>query len=156
MFQRKQRATEETVSQNVRKRRGNITEQIFYEEIAKITPDLPCELQDFLERVQALGLILEAGTSGLMLKTEDRNFNFALFHRDGYIRNYACGGTELGDKYLEELANIIGGAKVYIASDGFGSTVKKNNDDYVPISEALLKKNEWVDLITNILSEQNA
>ncbi|MBA1446996.1 MAG: hypothetical protein FE835_19340 [Gammaproteobacteria bacterium] len=120
------------------------------------TPDLPNELRDFFESTNELGLILEAGASGLMLKTEDRKFNFALFHRDGYIRNYACGDTSLGKKYLEALANIIGNARVYIASDGFGSTVKKNNDNYVSISEALLKKNEWLELITNIMFEQNA
>ncbi len=149
-------ATEKTTSKNVGKRRGNITEQVFYEGLATITPDLPNELRDFFESTYELGLILEAGASGLMLKTEDRKFNFALFHRDGYIRNYACGDTMLGKKYLESLANIIGNAKVYIASDGFGSTVKKNNDNYVSISEALLKKNEWLEIITNIVSEQNA
>lgn len=149
-------AAEKTVSQNIGKRRGNITEQVFYEGLAIITPDLPNELREFFERTYELGLILESGASGLMLKTEDRKFNFALFHRDGYIRNYACGDTVLGNKYLEALASIIGNTKIYITSDGFGSTIKKNNDNYVSISEALLKKNEWFELITNIVSEKNA
>jgi len=148
--------SEKTVSKNAGKRRGNITEQIFYESLSKISPNLSDDLQNFFEMTNKLGLFIETGSSGLMLKTEEPKFNFALFHRDGYMRNYACGGSILGEKYLEELAIIIGNAKVHTASDGFSSTVKKNNDTYVLISEALQKKNEWLELITNIVSEQNA
>ena len=145
--------TEKATSKNAGKRRGNITEQVFYESLEKSSQDLPKDLQGFFEITQNIGLIIEAGASGLMLKTEDRGFNFALFHYNGYIQNFGCGNSELGKEYLENLSMLIEDSTVVHFTNGFDSTVKKNNGDYISISEALQKRDDWVKLITSVLTK---
>ncbi len=140
--------------QNARKRRGTITEQVFYEALEEVSPELPLDIQTLFNDVTELGLRVEPGASGMMVKTGE-GFNVGLFHKDGYLRNYGCGSSEKGKQYLQNLSEILNDMVVHVASDGFNSTVKKQDGSYVSLQELLEKREEWFILLEEIVKEEN-
>ena len=128
-------------------RRQTITEQVFYEGIESQFPGVSEQVKELFDSLTQRGLVLDAGSSAIMIKSPDKYFNFLAFQRDGVIRNYGCGSSELGREYLEKLAELFDNAIIYGGSDGFRSTIKNADDTYMNVKDILGKKDRWLELI---------
>jgi hypothetical protein len=85
----------------------NITEQFFHESLTEIDPELRNQAEAFIKKIDDLGLIIDPTKAFLMIKTEDKRFNFAGLSPKGYMRNYGIaskteeiGYGEIGETYL--------------------------------------------------------
>jgi hypothetical protein len=134
-------------------RRGTITEQVFFEEIEEEFPGLSEQLKMLFQSAEQRGLLLDAGSSAMMIKSPDKQFNFLAFQRDGTIRNYGCGSSKLGRAYMQKLAELFDDTIVYEASNGFHSTVKNGDDTYLNVRDILGKQQQWFTLIDSVQSE---
>ena len=133
-------------------RRVTITEQVFYEDIESQFPGISAQIEQLFEALTRKGLVLDAGSSAMMIKSSDKKFNFLAFQRDGTIRNYGLGNMELGRKYMDRLAELLEDALVHEAPRGFFSTIKKGDDTYINAKEILARKEEWLRLIEWVLT----
>jgi hypothetical protein len=134
-------------------RRGSITEQVFYEGIEKEYPGLSEQVKMLFHAAEQRGLLLDAGSSAMMIKSPDKQFNFLAFQRDGTIRNYGCGSSKLGRAYLQRLAELFDDTIVYEASNGFHSTIKNGDDTYLNVKDILGKQEQWFAVIDSVQSE---
>jgi predicted RNA-binding protein with RPS1 domain len=134
-------------------RRGSITEQVFFEEIEEEFPGFAEQLKKLFQSAEQRGLLLDAGSSAMMVKSPDKQFNFLAFQRDGTIRNYGCGSSKLGKAYMQKLAELFDNTIVYEASNGFHSTVKNGDDTYLNVRDILGKQEQWFALIDSVQSE---
>jgi hypothetical protein len=137
-------------------RRETITEQVFYEGIDSHFPGISEEVKGLFDSLAERGLVLDAGSSAMMVKSRDKQFNFLAFQRDGTIRNYGCGGSELGRQYLEKLAELFDNALIHESpSGGFFSTIKNADDTYMNVKDILDKKEKWIELIESVQAEDS-
>jgi len=138
------------------RRRETITEQVFYEGIDSRFPGISEEVKGLFESLTKRGLVLDAGSSAMMVKSRDKQFNFLAFQQDGTIRNYGLGGSELGRQYLEKLAELFDNALLHEApSNGFFSTIKNADGTYMNVKDILGIKEKWIELIESIQAQDS-
>jgi hypothetical protein len=140
--------------QKSRVRGETITEQVFYEGIDSRFPGISNRVKELIESLTQKDLVLDAGSSAMMIKSRNTQFNFLAFKPDGSIRNYGCGSSELGREYMEKLAELFDDAIIYEASNGFHSTIKNADDTYMNVKNILGKKEQWIQLIEWVLSQE--
>lgn len=142
--------------------RRTISEQAFYEELAKADPRASRELQEFLDRAKELGLYVEPGDNSLKLKfvSGDVELNLGVFRKDGTFQNYRIalmterlGHPEIGEAYLTRLALLFQGAHVQKGANKFTWTVKKQNNQPLTIGEVLAVRTRWLEIIQDTISE---
>lgn len=138
----------------------SISEEIFYEELAKLDPALPSSIQAFLRVVEPMGVYSDLKAS-LNLKIDlpdlNRPVNLGYFHRQGKLWTIQVASSvvpqEMAIRYNQTLASLIGGA-VAIGSTGSYVTDGKS----VPPISALLPThaNAWAAAIQTLIDEIKA
>ena len=143
-------------------RRRKISEQVFFE---KLNADqaTKAKLEQFLEKIQGLGLYVEPGQNSLKLKSDLFDANFGMFTVHGYF--YNCGITSttanlgaplIGEQYLRQLANLFDNGFVRESTNLFWWTamVRSGGEDrYITAAELLAVEGEWIKIIQNTLDE---
>jgi len=142
--------------------RTKISEQVFYEELAKVEPKTARELQMFFDKAKGLGLYVEPGDNSMKLKfvSGDIELNFGVFRKDGSFQNYRIalmteriGHPEIGETYLTRLASLFEGGYVQKPANKFIWTVKKGNNQNVTIVEVLAVQDKWLEIIQETIDE---
>jgi hypothetical protein len=102
------------------------------------------------------------GQSAMMLKSNDEQFNFGTFTKDGFFKNYGIGSNtenvghpEIGEQYLDRLTSIYKDTYVHKAKRRFNWTIKKKDNQYLPLSEFLTKQDEFLLTVQEILDTLN-
>jgi hypothetical protein len=141
-----------------RQPRTKISEQVFYEGL-DVAPATVFALTAFFERAKEMGLAVIAGSNSLSLKSDDGEFNFAVFRADGRVRNKHIasktierGIPEIGKRYLDCFAALFEGGEVDTSLNPAFWTVKKNGA-FLTIAEVMAVQERWLDLIRETLAE---
>ena len=89
------------------------------------------------------------------------NFNFVTFKKDGKVQtNYFAdrtsqiGHLEIGESYLEQIAELLGNSKAIKSGKPWSWNVKKNGD-YPTISDMLAIQDKWLEVIKSVIEEIN-
>lgn len=140
-------------------KRSTITEQVFYEELGKIDPDLPGRVRSFFERVRAVGLRVEL-QRGAAIRSPDGYYHFGAFYPDGTAMNWSItnrtnsqGIPEVGEEYLDRLAALFPGSIVMKGKDRNCWTVKRDQSTRLTIADFLGVQDSWLDLIDETLAK---
>lgn len=137
-------------------RRGSITEQYFFEQIEKISPNTAVELRKLIARLLERDLTVAPGEAYFMIKDKEMAFNFLAFKIDGTIRNFGIGRFDLGKTYMDKLAEVLGDGIVYASSNPFQSTVKRSDGSYFRIQDIIDHQDQWLSLIDEVLEKLSA
>lgn len=135
----------------------SISEEMFYEELAKLDPALPSSIREFLLLVEPMGVYSDLKSS-LSLKIDlpdcDRPINLGYFDRQGRVSTIQLAGKvvprDMAIRYNQTLADLIGG-KVAITSQCSYVTDGKT----VPQISALLPVHAqaWAAAIETLIDE---
>ena len=137
----------------------SISEEMFYEDLAKLNPALPSSIRAFLSLVEPMGVYADLKAS-LNLKVELPNFNkpvnLGYFHKQGTVwtNQLAASVPEYAAlRYNQTLSRLIGGA---VATGSTGSYITDGKT--VPPIAALLPNhaNAWAAAIKNLIDEISA
>lgn len=133
--------------------RTKISEQVFME-TAAVDAGVRQALVRFLSDAKDLGCYVEPGSNSLKLKSVVRGFNFANFTAAGEIWNtnvasmtQEMGHPEIGEAYLNALADLMPGGYVMKTKNRFYWTVKVKPDRYPTIAEGMDRSESWLELI---------
>jgi len=145
-------SVEEPSGDGARPTRTKLSEQVFYESLGN--PDTRTRLKQFFARVKGLGLMIDAGSNSLMIKTEDGEFNFAVFRADGTVRNMRIakrskdlGIPQVGEQYLEGLANLFDRGEVDRTPANLRQWSVKKDGRFLTIEECLQVQDQWLELM---------
>ncbi|MGV7214834.1 hypothetical protein [Bradyrhizobium sp. UFLA05-112] len=134
------------------KRSVSISEDEFYEVLARKDPRWPVLLKGFLVEAEKLGLYVER-KGGLNLKhasPEGQPLNLATISKDGFVETSPStwwGRTEVGHKYNEALAKAIAGSVGEI-KQGTESALRTLTGNMPRLSDLLpAHQREWLDAI---------
>jgi serine/threonine protein kinase len=146
-----------------RPKRSKISEEVFYETLAKNDPSASAELRTFFDNATATGLCVERGNNSLILKFifDDRiELNLGIFRTNGTFLNRRIaalteriGHGEIGETYLARLASLIRGAYVARPTNKWVWTVKKHGNQHVTIAECLAVKDDWLVIIRETVEQ---
>ena len=144
-----------------------ITEDSFFEALARVDAALPGRLRHFFQACENdLGLKVTVSRASLILHWFDDTFgkvNFGTFFPDGTLRtNYICSSAEdagdihIGEEYLETLATLCDGATVRGKSKGkerkpWTWKIVRNGRDPM-MAPFLDHADEWLELIETTMS----
>lgn len=142
-------------------RRTTITEEAFYRTLEE-RPDIEVEaLRALISEAHEIDLESFFGSTSLMLKYvgAEYTFNFIVFRNDGTFQNSGialttaqAGHPEIGEQYLEGLAQLVGGEVRRVAGNSIKSrfhwTVRKHGKP-AATADLLARKDGWLDLIRN-------
>ena len=137
----------------------SISEEMFYEDLAKLNPALPSSIRAFLSLVEPMGVYADLKAS-LNLKVELPNFNkpvnLGYFHKQGTVwtNQLAASVPEYTAlRYNQTLSRLIGGA---VATGSTGSYITDGKT--APQIAALLPNHAdaWAAAIRNLIDEISA
>lgn len=139
-------------------KRTRISEQVFYETVQAAPADVDA-LQDFFAKVERLGLVAEPGDNSLKLKSEDGQFTFAVFKRNGTVQNVSLArrGRELGierqvDAYYDAFAKLFSEGSVDRSSQPFRWTVRRAGKP-LTLADCMQVRDQWYDLLERTIGE---
>jgi hypothetical protein len=136
--------------------RQSLTEEIFFEELAKVDASLPAHVRTFLARVAPLGVYAEFKAS-LNLKFDlqgsARPLNFGYIRKNGKLDTSPLSWTvsaEIGTQYNQRLAAAMGGQTATSSNSIYLST----NGSSEPFVSSLLPEHseEWEDAIREVIA----
>jgi hypothetical protein len=118
-------------------RRTTITEDKFYEALARVDPEVPERLRSFMAELESLNVESDFGQSSLVLRWRaggDAKWNFGTINTAGKlwtdmlgIQAKQFGRPDLGQAYLERLSAIVPGLRIKQSKvDQPGYLVKPN------------------------------
>lgn len=122
-------------------RSSSISQELFYEELAKRDAAWPQTIESFLKQIEAMGIYPEFKAS-LNLKADlagyDKPLNFGYITRTGKLWTDALSwfaGSQVARSYNETLASLIGGK---VAAYPNGNVYLSTNGKSAPLVGALL------------------
>lgn len=142
--------------------RTKISEQAFYEKLAKVDAKTSQDLRAFLDRAKKMNLFVESGQNSLMVKyiSDDIELNFGIFRTNGEFLNKRIahlteriGNPEIGETYLTRLASLIPKGYLYRAPNKWLWTVKKGDNEIVTIRDCLDVQDKWLELIQDTINK---
>jgi hypothetical protein len=99
----------------------SLTEEAFFEGLARISPSLPDRLREFLKLLEPLGIVADV-KRGLTLKwkaSDGRMFNVGFITADGRLETdyvnwqaQSIGRLDLAHRYQSDMARLVAGASV--------------------------------------------
>jgi hypothetical protein len=141
--------TESRTPEKVTKTQPTLTEAILIEEIAG-TSDLSHQLRELFTRLREEGFRLEPLKTGLKVIPEGFKLNLLVWERQGTVRNYGCGDSDLGRSYLERLAALLPDATVTASRNPWDSTVAHADGSPIRTEEMIAIAESWLDLIKDV------
>jgi hypothetical protein len=143
-------------------KRTTLSERQFLDELSRADTQLPNQLMEFINKLDALGVSADFGSGSLNLRWSSDGpckFNFGSILRDGRLRTDPCnwgpgkiGRSDIGHRYQEQLAGVVSGA-----------AVKKNlnaghwrvviDEQLPPVSAFLSQQDRWLAVIKETQSE---
>lgn len=126
-----------------------LTEAILIEEVAG-TSDLSHRLRELFTRLREEGFRLDPLKTGLKVIPEGFKLNLLVWERQGTVRNYGCGNSELGRNYLERLAALLPDASVTACKDPWSSSVVHADGSPIRVEEMIAIEELWLDLIKDV------
>lgn len=142
----------ESRNSNPKSKRFTISEQVFFEELSATFPAAVLPMQGLLRDLEELGIGTEGGQNSLILKMPDPKMNFFKIGTNGQLRNYQCAFLEIGRRYLQKLAALLGGV-VFEADHRFRWTVKRNDGGYFDVNDLLAVRNEYLELCSETVAQ---
>ena len=142
-----QMAISESTARTSSPRRGNLTEQTFFEHIEENFPTLKDKLSALFKELEEIDVRMDWASSGVGAKNGANSFNFLFFEKTGKIRNYGCGGTPLGREYLEKLAALFENAQIRVNDAPFQATLAKPDGSLFTANDLLQRKTQWIQLV---------
>lgn len=143
-------------------RRIKITDELFFEAIAKVDPALPALLRPFFDACMARGLAISPGDSSMILHWPDEDLgkvNFGTIRADGTLNaNVVCAATEragdigIGERYLEGLARLIDGGTVVRPGKPWNWRVALRDGRLPPVRLLLARETEWLACLDSALA----
>lgn len=141
-------------------RRVKPTDEEFYEALSAVDKESARLLPNFFDRCQEIGLEAGRGTSSRMLHWYSDDFgkiNFGSIFKDGTVNtNYICSSAEaagdlsIGERYLQQLADLLDGYEVKKDGKSWNWRVCKGKS-YPSIRECLAVQEKWMALIENTM-----
>ena len=135
----------------------SISEEIFYEELAKLDPTLPSAIRTFLSLIEPLGVYADLKASlNLKMDNADSNstINLGYIHKNGTIWTSPLAGSvpqDIAMRYNQALSNVIGGT---VAIGTVGSYASTNGKSVPPIAALLPKHAEvWLSAIKQVIAD---
>lgn len=139
-----------------------LTEDIFYEKLKKVDPEIALLLPVFFSRCRDLGLIINLKKTMILhwYTNEGNKVNFgSIFPDSATIRtNYICDSTKaLGDigigvKYLEGVSKLIEGSIIRKEGDPWTWKVIREGRD-PEIKELLVNQDSWIAQIELVMNK---
>lgn len=138
-------------------RPGSISEELYYEALARTAPNLPPHLRELLAQLEPLGVYPDLKAS-LNLKLDlpgaDKPINFGYITKTGKVWTDALALSvprEVALRYNQTLASLIGGAIAWLPS---GSSYLTTNGKSAPLLAALLPEHSsaWVQAIGEVIA----
>lgn len=133
--------------------RSTISEEKFYEELARVFPDVVPHLKQFMVALEPTGVATEFGKGSMILRwrpDETRAWNLGAITTTGkvwtdYLNAQAneVGLLALSQAYLKQLASAVPGAYVKEGEKPTSSYVAKGRS-YVTIDELISHSEEWL------------
>ncbi|MCF6312019.1 MAG: hypothetical protein L3J39_06170 [Verrucomicrobiales bacterium] len=146
--------TSKQISTNPKsRRRGAITEQVFFERLAESAPTQIRALKELLSQLESRQIDIEPGASSLLIKATDAKFIFVIINTQGQIKSFGMGGTELGEKYIARLARLFSDGKVQESKNKAYWSVRDSEGNLFEIEEFLKHAESWLSLVDEILDE---
>jgi len=141
-------------------RRTQISEQVFYENV-QIDSGMVLKLKAFFEKAKNNGLIIQPGQNSMQLRSNLYDINFGVFRTAGDFWNCGIAYTtnelgfpQIGENYLNRLANLFPGGYVLKTPDRFYWTVKvRVGNRLLTIAEVLAVQDQWLNIIQETLKE---
>jgi hypothetical protein len=152
-----------------KQRASNLTEEEFYERLSEVGPELPDRLQNFLSRLQDMGITWEfrrsliirwrapdgTGVNLAEVSPDDGQVSTSMIHHHGGL----IGADDLTEAYVQELAQAIQGELREISNWGRHRVVDKSGKP-VSIVRCLDAEDQWIAAIerftTNVMSRMEA
>jgi hypothetical protein len=132
-------------------RTTSISEERFYEELAKSHPNVPARLKAFVEQLSALGVTKDFGTKSMILRwrpDEARAWSLGAILTDGKVwtemlhsQTDAVGLLDLSHAYVKHLASLVPGA--YVKEGKPTSWHVDKDGTYVSVSDLLAHESGW-------------
>ena len=141
--------SESRTPEKVTKTQPTLTEAILIEEIAG-TSDLSHQLRELFTRLREEGFRLEPLKTGLKVIPDGFKLNLLVWERQGTVRNYGCGDSDLGRSYLERLAALLPDAMVTAPKSPWESTVAHADGSPIRTEEMIAIAESWLDLIKDV------
>ncbi|MCH7225097.1 hypothetical protein [Haloferula sp. A504] len=133
--------------------RRTLTEELFIEEVAG-NSSLADKLREFFAKIQENGLRIEATPRGASLKivAGEPGMNIATLSKKGTWRNYGCGDSEEGRRYLRALAALFpdGVVKEGGNDGGWSWTVQSADGRNYHIEDLVAHADEWLALLRDL------
>lgn len=137
-------------------RPGSISQELFYEELARIDQHLPRDLQAFIAGLEPLGIYIDL-KGALNLKFDPpggaKAVNLGYIRRNGKVWTDAASWSlprEIAQRYNSTLAALIGGTVACFPS---GNAYVSSDSATAPVLTALLPRHarEWTAAIANVV-----
>lgn len=133
----------------------SISEEMFYEELAKINPTLPSSIRAFLASVEPLGVYADLKASlNLKIDSTDSSssINLGYIHKNGTLWTSPLSASvppDIAMRYNQTLSSAIGGTVAIGSSGSYAST----NGKSVPTISTLLPEQAetWADAIKEVI-----
>jgi hypothetical protein len=143
-------------------KRIKISEQVFFETL-KADATTKAQLKAFFEKAQDIGLYVEPGSNSMILKSSLFGTNFGVINANGYFYNCAIvstadamGQPQIGEEYLNRLAELLNEGIVKQGKNRFDWTVKVKSgkgDRYATVAEVMAVQDKWLEVIQKTLAE---
>jgi len=142
-------------------RRTKITEQEFYEALAKSDKASALLLPSFLDDCKAYGIEPDFQTASINLYWQngltDKPLNFATIYKDGHTDTgqvtsvlNRCGRFYLGVKFVEAIKSMIEGAEIR-KTDPFWWVVIRNGKN-IRLSDLMPIRDQWLSIIRETIN----
>ena len=135
----------------------SISEEMFYEELAKLNMTLPSSVRAFLAIIEPIGVYADLKAS-LNLKIDhpetNNPINLGYLHKNGTVWTSPLAGCvpqDIAMRYNEALSSAIGGT---VAVSTFGSYASTNGKSVPPIAAMLPEHAEvWASAIKQVVKD---
>ena len=137
----------------------SISEEMFYEELAKLNPTLPSSIRAFLASVEPMGVYADLKASlNLKIDSTDSSssINLGYIQKNGTLWTSPLSASvphDIAMRYNQTLSSAIGGTVAIGSSGSYASTNGKSGP---PISTLLPERAEtWADAIKEVIDDMH-
>jgi len=138
-----------------------LSDEAYFEALARVDPTVPGKLKAFLDEVEPLGVTGDVRRN-LALRwhaPEGATFHLGVIDLEGRISTDYCqssadaiGRLDLSDAYQEQLASLVPGAYVKKTAKHTCWRVVGGDDRNPPVAALLARPGAWADVIANYLA----
>ena len=137
----------------------SISEEMFYEELAKLNPTLPSSIRAFLASVEPMGVYADLKASlNLKIDSTDSSssINLGYIQKNGTLWTSPLSASvphDIAMRYNQTLSSAIGGT---VAMGSSGSYASTNGKSGPPISTLLPERAEtWANAIKEVINDMH-